>query len=160
MRNVWAISRPSIVATHLLLGPLLLELGHHVGRRLRVLAKRLLDDDPVDALGRVAVGLEPLRDLDEDARRQGHVEDAVALVRLGAVGLVLDLGHVLVELLEALGLVVLAGDVGAHAEELVELLLLRRQRLDVRGRALVEFLGDEAGRGRPRRTSLSIFVRA
>ena len=89
-------------------------------------------NDASEALFRVAVLLEVLRDGDEDARRQGHVKYTVRLLLV-----LFEVAEVRFELLEALVLVVLAGNVGTHAAELLELLLhLLGGSLDVRLDAL------------------------
>lgn len=68
-----------------------------------------------------------LRDCGEDAGGKRHVEDAVVLLAA-----LLELGHVLLQLNEGLVLVVLAGDVRAKADKLLELLLhFLRWGLDV-----------------------------
>lgn len=59
-----------------------------------------------------------LRDGNENARRQGHVENAV-----GFLVVLLQLLEVLLQCLERLVLVVLSGHVCAHLAELRQLLL-------------------------------------
>jgi len=104
--------------------------------RAKVLAERLLNlripyvnkahdtsisgvtyNDSGDAVLRVTVLLQVLRNRNEDTRGKGHVEDTV-----GLVATLLKLGEVRFELLKAFVLVVLARDVAAHAAELLELL--------------------------------------
>ena len=69
-----------------------------------------------------------LRDHCEDTGRESHIEQAVGLLEV-----LLQLLDVLVEAVEGLILVVLAGDVSAEAAEVVELLLgLLGGGLDVR----------------------------
>lgn len=108
--------------THLLLLPLGLEALLHLTGRLEVLAKGLLDDDAVDAVLGVVVLLKVGSDDGKDRGRQGHVEDAVLRALLVGVGLLAPL-QLLFELDKALVGVVLAGDIGAQLEELVQLLL-------------------------------------
>lgn len=125
---------------HLLLLPLLLQADLHLARTVEVLAERLFDDDAVDAALRVVVLLEVGGDDGKDRGGKGHVEDAVlgrVLVRVSLLRL-LDL---LLKQLEALVLVVLARNVGASLEELLELLLHRgNRRLDVLGDLALEVL--------------------
>jgi hypothetical protein len=75
-------------------------------------------NDSRNAVLWVAVALQVLRDWDEDARWERHVEYAVRLLAT-----LLELLEVLLQLLEGLVLVVLAGNVCAEAAELVQLLL-------------------------------------
>lgn len=76
----------------------------------------------------------------EDGGGKGHVEDAV-LGRVLVLVRLLGLLDLLLEVLKALVLVVLTGDVGAKPEELLQLLLQRRDRgLDVLRDALVVLL--------------------
>ena len=75
-------------------------------------------NDSGDTLLGVAVLLQVLGDGNEDTGRQGHVEDTV-----GLLATLLELTKVGLELLEALVLVVLARNVGAHAAEFLQLLL-------------------------------------
>jgi hypothetical protein len=84
--------------------------------------------------------LEVGSDNGENGGREGHVEDAVLRRVLVLVGL-LALLDLLLEVLESAVLVVLAGNVGAELEELLELLLQGRDGgLDVLGDALVVLL--------------------
>jgi len=84
-------------------------------------------NDSCNAVLWVAVLLEVLGNWDEDTWWEGHVEDAVVLLPAS-----LKLLKVLVQLLEALVLVVLAGDVRAHLAEALQLLLrLLGRGLDV-----------------------------
>jgi hypothetical protein len=75
-------------------------------------------NDSRNAVLWVAVALQVLRDWDEDARWERHVEYAVRLLAT-----LLELLEMLLQLLEGLVLVVLAGNVCAEAAELVQLLL-------------------------------------
>jgi hypothetical protein len=69
------LSEVVIDSERLLLGPLRLEVSHHLSRRVKVLSKRLLDDDSVDAGGRVVVLLETSGNGDEDGGRESHLTD-------------------------------------------------------------------------------------
>jgi hypothetical protein len=85
-----------------------------------------------DAVLGVVVALQVLRDCDEDTGGERHVEDAVVLLAA-----LLELLEVLLKLDERLVLVVLAGNVRAVADKLLELLLqLLCGGLDVRLDAL------------------------
>ena len=84
----------------------------------------------------VVVALQVLRNCDENAGREGHVEDTVVLLAT-----LLKLAQVLLKLDEGLVLVVLAGDIRTEACELLKLLLqLLCGGLDVRLDALEELL--------------------
>lgn len=74
-------------------------------------------NDASNALGRVAALLQMLGHNGKNTGREGHVENAVCL---GSAGF--QLLEVLVELVEGLILVVLAGDVGAQIAEIGKLL--------------------------------------
>lgn len=71
---------PKIVvdSERLVLGPLLLQVPHHLPRRLEVLSKGLLDDDSVDAGFGVVVLLETLGDGGEDGRGESHLRSGWA----------------------------------------------------------------------------------
>lgn len=75
-------------------------------------------NDSGNAVLGVAVALQVLRDCDEDAGGQSHVEYSV-----GLLSTLLELLQVLFELNEGLVLVVLARNVCAEATELIQLLL-------------------------------------
>jgi hypothetical protein len=115
------LSEVMVDPVSLVLGPLFLQRRHHLATRVSILAKRLLDDDPVGTLGRVTVLLQPLGDDREHARGQGHVEQSV---RLFDASLGLDLFQLLQQGLETRVLVVLSGDVRRDAGKLVELFLV------------------------------------
>lgn len=80
--------------------------------------KGLAYNDSGNALLGVAYLLQVLRDNGEDARGKSHVKQTVCL---GPV--LLDLQQMLLELLERLILVILAGDIGAEFGELLQLVL-------------------------------------
>ena len=89
-------------------------------------------DNTRNAVLWVAVALQVLRDCDEDAGRERHVENPV-----GLLATLLEVLEVLLELLEGLILVILARYICAEAAELLELLLkLFCGGLDVRLDAL------------------------
>lgn len=78
MRRPARQGSPRILRTKcLVLGPERIEGAEHGLACLEVLAKRLLEDDTVGAGGRIVVPLEVAGDLNEDARREGHVEETV-----------------------------------------------------------------------------------
>lgn len=84
-------------------------------------------DDSRNAILRVAVPFEMLRDGYEHTRREGHIEDSVAFFTI-----VLDLQNVLIELLEWLILIVLSGKVCASLAESIELFFnFLCRRLDI-----------------------------
>lgn len=124
----------------LVLCPVLLEGSQKLAAGLEVLAERLFYNDTVLAILGVALLLEVLSNRNEDAGREGEVEETVALL-----GLVfrLDVVHnKLVEVLERRRVLVAARDVEAELLELLELRLAVRivvGDLDVRGDALVVF---------------------
>jgi hypothetical protein len=88
---------------------------------------RTTHDNTSNALGRIAVALQVLRHGDEDAGGKSHVEHPVRFLAT-----LLKLLHMFLELNERIILIVLAGDVGAEAAELLQLLLdFLRRCLDV-----------------------------
>ena len=102
----------------LLLLPVGTEGAVKLARRGQVLAERLLNNDTGNALLGVGVLLQALGNGDEDGWGKSHVEDTVGL------GLaLLEALEVLLELLEALVVVVLSRHVGGVLAEVLELLL-------------------------------------
>lgn len=79
---------------------------------------RITYNNARNALRGIAHLLQVLRNNGEDTGRQGHVEESMGL---GAT--LLNVLEMLLENLERLILVVLAGDIGAEFAELLELLL-------------------------------------
>lgn len=75
-------------------------------------------EDSSNTILRVVVPPQMLRDSDENGRRKSHIEDSVLpLLTL------LDLRQMLLQALEGLVLIILAGIVGANVAECVQLLL-------------------------------------
>lgn len=105
------------------------ECAHHLPAAFEILAKRFFNNNAVGALLRVAVVLELLCYDGKDAWWQGHVKEPV----LFATTLLLDFVELVIEVLEALVLVVLPVDVGAVAQEFFHqlLALIRVHILDV-----------------------------
>ena len=75
-------------------------------------------NDTSNSLGWIAVALQVLGNCDENTGGKGHVKDPVRFATT-----LLNLFQVLSELDKGIVLVVLAGDVGAEAAELFQLLL-------------------------------------
>ena len=129
--------------TDFFLGELLLEGSLHLSRTFEIGSEGFLDDDAVDSVADVVVAFEMLSDVDEDARREGHVEDAIAAG--GVLVRFLNFVEGLFELEEGSVVVVLAGDVGAEGEEFGELgFEFGRGRLDVFGYSLLILLSSRS----------------
>jgi hypothetical protein len=101
---------------NLLLLPVGVQSLLQVSGALKVLAERLLDDDPSQAILGVTVALQLLRNDGENTRGQCHVEDAVLLL---ALPILLDIHDVLLQVDERVILVVLAGHICAQLAELL-----------------------------------------
>ena len=98
--------------------PRLLECTEKAPTRFKVLAKRFLDDDAVDALCRVAAVFDVFRDRDEDGRWERKVEHTVDIAsRIPRF----DFLEMFPQVDKRLGILVATGDIGRQLLELVEL---------------------------------------
>jgi hypothetical protein len=114
--------KPSKIKTCLFLFPFRAQRPHHLSGRFQVFAKGLFNDDPVDALVGVAVLLQPAGDRLKDRGGQSHVEDAIAVLRLGTFeSFAFELLELLGQVLKCVVFVIGSRQIRIDLEEFVNL---------------------------------------